>query len=333
MNSSTTWPCAALRGADLSGRTTMKVGGSVRWLLEPATPEEFHDAWTLVRERELDGRILGGGANLLIADGELDLTVLCTTRMARIFRPGIEARGGAALEAEGEEAIGQISAVAPVERERDPRLVAWAGASLPGLLRAARDLGWSGLEGLVGVPGTAGGATAMNAGGRWGDFWDVVETVRVLTSEGELRDIERADSSPTYRNGGLGDNLVVGVVLALEVSTRAAVTEAMATYLREKNAVQPVTESSCGCIFKNPDQDLSEGRSAGQLLDSCGAKNLRRGDAVISPRHANFIINKGSARASDVLALIEDARELVAQKTGIRLETEVRIWGSCPANP
>ncbi|HJO26083.1 MAG TPA: FAD-binding protein [Planctomycetota bacterium] len=326
MNCSTTWPCAALPAADLSGRTTMKVGGRAPWLLEPATPDEFREVWLLLRERGLAARVLGGGANLLIADGELDFVVLSTTRMGRIFRPGAGANGGEALSDSGEQRAEQLARVAPAPRDEDPRLVAWAGASLPGLLRTARELGWSGLEGLVGVPGSAGGAAAMNAGGHWGDFWDVVEAVRVITPEGELVDIPRAQANPGYRDGGLGENIALGVVLALEVSERAAVATAMDSCLREKNAVQPVTEASSGCIFKNPDPELSGGRGAGQLIDECGGKELRRGAALVSPRHANFIINSGGASATDVLTLIEDTRDLVAQQTGLRLETEVRIW-------
>jgi UDP-N-acetylmuramate dehydrogenase len=316
----------------------MKVGGRVAWLLEPATPEEFREAYLLARERGHQVRVLGGGANLLVCDGELPFTVLCTSRMGRIFRPGTQPEDGAdgapesgsTADPEREPAplaqLEDLARVAPVPREDDPRLVAWAGASLPGLLRTARELGWSGLEGLVGVPGSAGGAAAMNAGGRWGDFWDVVESVRVLTPEGELRDITRAAAKPSYRDGGLGENIVLGVVLALEVSQRAEVSTVMDTYLREKNALQPVTEASSGCIFKNPDPELSDGRRAGQLIDECGGKELRRGAALVSPRHANFIINSGGAQAADVFTLIEDVRDLVAQKTGLQLATEVRIW-------
>jgi UDP-N-acetylmuramate dehydrogenase len=97
-------------------------------------------------------------------------------------------------------------------------------------------------------------------------------------------------------------------------------------HLAEKSAAQPLTERSSGCIFKNPDAEQSGGKGAGLLIEECGGKGLTEGGAKVSPKHANFIVNTGSARTTDVLRLIERLRELVAEKTGIVLETEVKIW-------
>jgi len=295
----------------------MRVGGRVEWLLEPKTPEEFHEAYQAARERGSVPRVLGGGANIVIDDGVLPGVVITTEKMRRIFRP--QAGGGVDSELPPD----QMAPPAPAD---DPRLVAWAGASLPTLLRAARDLGFSGLEGIVGVPGQVGGGVAMNAGGRWGEMWDVVESVRVIDTDGTLRDLAREDCRPTYRNGGLGERVVLGAVLRFDVVPRPVVQERMREYLQAKNKVQPVTEWSAGCVFKNPDPELSDGRSAGRLVDECGGKELRRGDAHVSELHANFIINRGRATAVDVFTLMEDVQDLVAQKTGIRLEFEVKRW-------
>ena len=166
----------------------------------------------------------------------------------------------------------------------------------------------------------------MNAGGRWGDMWDVVESVRVLDPDGQLVDLPREECNPTYRNGGMADNIVVGAVLRFEHAPKPEVRARVKTYLLEKRRVQPVTEWSAGCVFKNPDPEQSEGRSAGKLVDDCGGKSMQRGDAIVSPLHGNFIVNQGAATSADVLTLIEDLRDLVAQKTGIALETEVKIW-------
>jgi UDP-N-acetylmuramate dehydrogenase len=295
----------------------MRVGGRVQWLLEPRDPEELRSAWAAARERGFVPRLLGGGANLIVDDGELPGVVIATAQLRRLFRP--QPDEGDAFEQ------GPTSAVAH-ERERDPRLVAWCGASLPSLVSAARDLGWSGLEGLAGVPGQLGGGLAMNAGGKWGALWDVVERVRVLEPDGTLRDLSRAECSPRYRDGNLGERVAVGAVLALKVDRVADVHERCKTFLAEKNAVQPVSEHSCGCIFKNPDPRLSDGRSAGRLIDDCGAKGLSRGDAHVSLLHGNFIVNRGAATAADVLTLIEDVRDLVLEKSGVRLESEARVW-------
>jgi len=320
MTCSTDWPCVALRRAELAGRTTMRVGGQAEWLLEPATPAEFEDAWRAAHDRGLPVRVLGGGANVVIDDGVLRGVVLTTERMRRVFRP-MQADGGDALEEDASRA--QMALPDPAE---DPRLVAWAGCTLPALLRAARDLGYAGLEGIVGVPGHVGGGVAMNAGGRWGEMWDVVERVRVLEPDGTTLELAREECTPRYRNGGLGERVVVGAVLRFTPEPRASIEARMKEYLLAKNSVQPVTEWSAGCIFKNPDPEASGGRSAGQLVDECGGKERSRGDAVVSPLHGNFIVNRGAASATDVFTLMEDLQDLVAQRTGLHLEFEVKRW-------
>jgi len=297
----------------------MRVGGRVEWLLEPSSPAELEDAWRAARARGLPVRVLGGGANVVVDDGVLPGVVITTERMRRVFRP--TAGEGGALEEYASR--GEMALPDPAE---DPRLVAWAGCTLPALLRAARDLGYSGLEGIVGVPGHVGGGVAMNAGGRWGEMWDVVERVRVLEPDGSAHELARDECTPRYRNGGLGERVVLGAVLRFDPQPRPAIEERMREYLRAKNAVQPVTEWSAGCVFKNPDPEVSGGRSAGQLVDECGGKARARGDAVVSPLHGNFIVNRGRATAVDVFTLMEDLRDLVAQQTGIQLEFEVKRW-------
>jgi len=199
---------------------------------------------------------------------------------------------------------------------------------LPSLVRAASQLGWSGLEGLVGVPGSLGGGVAMNAGGGPGWMWDLVEAVRVLTPEGELVDRDREQCNPGYRDGGLDGAVVVGAVLRLQVESRAAVEERTREFLLRKRAVQPVTEKSSGCIFKNPDREQSDGCSAGQLVDRAGLKELQRGGARVSPLHGNFIVNTGGATAADVFGLIVELQERVQERFGVALEREVKVWRS-----
>ena len=139
---------------------------------------------------------------------------------------------------------------------------------------------------------------------------------------------QRDECDPHYRDGNLGGEIVLGAVLRLEVAEKAEVAQRTREYLSEKSAAQPVTERSCGCVFKNPDPERSDGRSAGELIDDCGGKGLRRGAAVVSPKHGNFIVNLGRATAVDVFALIEDMRDLVREKCGVELEQEARVWRS-----
>ena len=299
----------------------MRVGGSAEWLLEPAHPEEFAAAWKRARELDLPIRVLGGGANLIIEDGLHPGVVIATDRMSRVFRPSRDEEGQAF------ENMGESSrSTAGPGQDGEPLLVAWAGTGMPGLVRVARDLSWTGLEGLVGVPGQLGGGIAMNAGGRWGELWDVVERVRLLTPEGEFVERERAECKPGYRTGNLDGHIVMGAALRLEHGNRESIKEEMKQYLSEKSAAQPVTEHSSGCIWRNPDPELSEGRSAGQLVDACGGKGMTEGRAIVSPKHGNFIVNQGGATSEDVYRLIERVEELVAQETGVRLHREAQRW-------
>lgn len=167
----------------------MRVGGHAQWLLEPARPEELVAAYVRACERGLPVRVLGGGANLIIEDGLHPGVVIATDRMARVFRPTRIEEGSAFLEGRDESHSGRAAG------EGEPLLVAWAGAGMPGLVRTARDLSWTGLEGLIGVPGQLGGGVAMNAGGRWGELWDVVERVRLLLPDGEVVERERGECS------------------------------------------------------------------------------------------------------------------------------------------
>ncbi|MDG1500130.1 MAG: FAD-binding protein [Planctomycetota bacterium] len=331
MTLSIEWPCVALADAPLAHRTTLKVGGRAEWLLEPDNPDQLREAWLMAKEQGLDIRILGMGANLIIDDGTLPGVVISTQRVRRTFRPLEPGQTIQPDELSEEEAAKLLDIEAPAIAADDPRLIVWAGASLPGLVRAGNELGWSGLEGLIGVPGTLGGAIAMNAGGRWGDIWDVVDMVRVLRADGEFEDIARADGNPGYRNGGLGDSIVVGAVLRLELDNKLQVAERSKQYLLEKRAVQPVTESSAGCVFKNPGgakagNPNSKKISAGQLIDELGLKSLKRGPAQVSELHGNFIVNRGGATGSDVFGLIDDLKRAVQDMRGIDLEVEVKRW-------
>jgi UDP-N-acetylmuramate dehydrogenase len=289
-------------------------------LLEPKDPDELVAALNAARERGVPVRVLGGGANLLVADGTLPGVVVATAALTRCFRPPHE-------DLEDEKLFElEDPAWTTLEPGEDPRLAAWAGVSLPGLVNRATELGWAGLECLGGVPGHLGGAIAMNAGGKDGWTWDVVRSVRVLEPDGSVRQLARAECSPGYRDGNLGERIVLGAVLELRTDRREDVQERTRDYIKRKNAVQPVSERSAGCVFKNPDAEVSGGLSAGQLVDRAGGLGLARGDAMISPLHGNFLVNRGAATAADVLGLIEEVRARVAEHSGIELELEVVVW-------
>ena len=298
----------------------MRVGGAAEWLLEPATPEELRQAVVAARADGIEPRILGGGANLIVDDGVLPGVVITTDRIKRLFRPE-PARASSARDTQELDAR-----LAPASREEGLAFVAWCGTSMPKLVNAAAELGWSGVEGLAGVPGNVGGGIAMNAGGKWGEMWDVVERVLVVTEKGELEELSRAQCTPRYRNGGLGKQVVVSALLRFRLDDPAVVKERGKTFLLEKNRAQPVTAWSAGCVFKNPDKEKSGGRSAGMLVEQCGLKGRVVGEAIVSPQHGNFIVNRGKATARDVFELIRIVQDVVAQKTGIALEMEAKVW-------
>jgi UDP-N-acetylmuramate dehydrogenase len=295
----------------------MRVGGAAEWLLEPATPHELAQAVAAAREQGWEPRVLGGGANLIVADGLLPGVVIATDRMKRLFRPESASAG----------LVDQPDArLAPRAREDGLRLVSWAGTTHQRLVNSVCELGWSGLEGLAGVPGQVGGGVAMNAGGRWGEMWDCVERLLVVDERGALVELERAQCAPRYRNGGLGARIVASALLAFRLGQVEQVKHETREFLKAKNDVQPVSQWSAGCVFKNPPRERSDGLSAGQLVERAGLKGERIGGAEVSLQHGNFIVNRGGASASDVLALIERMRLAVRERAGVELELEVKVW-------
>lgn len=277
----------------LAGFTTLGIGGSADLFFEPQKPEQLADLLTRLEADGQDFHLLGGGANTLFPDEGMRRPVVHTGSMRRLFRDG-------------------------------PGLRSWPGVTLQALVRTAMELGLSGVEDLVGVPGQVGGALAMNAGSASWGLWDEVEEV-VLWVPGPREGLKIEAHPPEaigpgYRNGNLKGAVVLEVLLALEESTREAVKAKQDDILRRKNASQPVRLASAGCAFRNP-----EGDSAGRLLDTAGMKGRRVGRAEVSERHANFIVNRGGATATEVLSLMEEMQQAVEATHGVRLHRELRV--------
>jgi UDP-N-acetylmuramate dehydrogenase len=191
--------------------------------------------------------------------------------------------------------------------------------------RFCADRGRSGLEFAVGIPGTVGGWMRMNAGTREREMKDVVESVAIADPSGRgVRELSAAELRFRYRSLELEPGaVVVGARLRTSEEDPERVRARMRTLLDERRATQPLDRLSCGSVFKNP-----EGDHAGRLIEAAGLKGRRSGDAEISDVHANFIVNRGGATASDVLRLIEIARTEVARRFSVELETEVEIVGA-----
>ena len=277
--------------------TSLRVGGPADALVRVDTRDELVRTLALCRARALPVTILGGGFNALVRDGGLRGVVV------------------------------RLAGLREIAFEGDALVRAEAGVTHTQLTRFCAEQGRSGLEFAIGIPGTVGGWIAMNAGVRGREMKDLVTSLELFEPE-RAEIVARAREALVfrYRKVELPPGAVVlSATFHTESAAPAEIRERQKQYLAQRRATQPVDQPSCGSVFKNPPGDY-----AGRLIEAAGLKGAREGAAVISPLHANFIVNEGGARAGDVLALIERARAEVAKQFGVELETEVRISGEAP---
>jgi len=283
--------------AGLARYTTWRVGGPADFLYLPADRD---DLASFVRQTRTHGppTVIGLGSNLLVRDGGVRGPVVV------LHNPG------AAL------------AVA------DSLVYADAGVASPKLARFAAMHGCAEAEFLAGIPGTVGGALAMNAGCYGGETWRHVARVEVLLANGTFAVRTPADYAIGYRSvmradGTPPDGIFTAAWFRFPQGDGSAARLRIKTLLQKRIATQPLGLPNAGSVFRNPSGD-----HAARLIESCGLKGRTRGGAQVSTKHANFIVNpRGAARAADIEALIEEVQEVVARKTGVRLEAEVRIVG------
>jgi UDP-N-acetylmuramate dehydrogenase len=286
----------AERGRRFAELTSLRVGGEIDWLLIPETEEQAASVVGALEEAGVAWRVLGAGSNVLADDREHRYVVVSTR----------EVKGGAKFDGE--------------------RVSVSAGFSLPRLCVEAARQGLSGIEGLGGIPGTVGGALWMNAGAYGHEIGQVVESVRVARG-GEVVEVKGSDVQWNYRHTSFKEGeLLLGCTLRLKPDDPEAIKARMDEAKQKRFATQPHGARSAGCFFKNPP---GSGLSTGRMIDEMGMKGERRGGALVSPVHANFIVTDGEgARASDALALAEEIRERFRREHGIELEYEVELWGA-----
>ncbi|MCW5548684.1 MAG: UDP-N-acetylmuramate dehydrogenase [Opitutaceae bacterium] len=283
------------REEPLGPRTTMRVGGAARLYAEPATEADLQVLLRHARQAGAEVYLLGRGSNLIVPDEGVEGIVIA---LSHAHWAGFE----------------------PLP---EGRIRVGAGLRLKNLCGLAAKAGLVGFEFLEGIPGNVGGALRMNAGAMGGWMFDVVEQVRLMTPDGEIRTLAKADMHVGYRHcAELQQAVALGAVLRPAAqSESAAISRQIDVYRRKRHESQP-REPSAGCIFKNP-----PGESAGRLIDRSGLKGERVGDAEVSRVHANFIVNRGRATAADVLELVRRVRDRVRQTTGVELEPEVLLYG------
>lgn len=277
----------------MAGHTSWKVGGPADYYLLPDDTGELAEIVRFSRQKGLPLFVFGNGTNLLVLDGGIR---------------GLVVHIGAPFDY--------------VRREEDGRLRVGAGTPMPFLARTAAHRGLAGLEFAGGIPGTLGGALVMNAGAFGSYIGSLVREVRLVDWDGAICVLGERELEFGYRSSNLaGKGVVVEALLQLGAGDPAALLETVEYYLAERLRRHP-RQPSAGSVFRN-----LPGRPAGRLIEAAGAKGMRIGDAQVSARHANFIVNLGRATAADILALIAAVRRLVKEKFGIDLQTEVRIVG------
>jgi len=296
-----------LRMAEPMARhTSWRAGGCADRAYIPADLDDLRAFLASLPQHELV-YLVGLGSNLLVRDGGVRGTVIFTHRVLNRIR---------------------------VEDHLAPRasrvtVFAEAGVPSPRLARfaAAHELG--GAEFMAGIPGTVGGALAMNAGCYGGETWNIVGSVTTVDRAGQLHQRTRADYDIGYRTvvlkaegGRISEEWFVAARFELPRGDGTKARTTIKLLLERRIATQPLNQPNAGSVFRNPQGDY-----AARLIEACGLKGYALGGAMISGRHANFIVNTGGARAADIEALIETARGAVKQKFGIDLEHEVRIIG------
>jgi UDP-N-acetylmuramate dehydrogenase len=279
----------------LAPRTTWGIGGAAQWFAEPSTEAELRALLSEAEWREAPVRILGGGSNVLVADGIL---------------PGLVVSPGRRGE------MGSLD-IDPVSGKVE------VGAAIPlgELIRRCAACGLTGLEELAGVPGTVGGAVVGNAGHPARGIGSCVEAVHAVDRGGRAVSLTRERIHFAYRWSNLTDLVLTRIVLRLGQGDASRIREDMRYFQETKRASQPMNRRSAGCVFHNPRE-----HPAGWLVEKAGMKGTRVGDAAVSTTHANFIVNEGGATCADVLELIECIRTAVAREFGIAMELEVRLW-------
>ena len=280
-------------GALMRDYTTLKLGGPADWLALPASPEEIAGLMAEAGERDIPVTILGHGSNVLVTDsGIRGLVIRMGRGMNRVTVSGT-------------------------------RITAMAGAMMSAAAAAAADHGLTGLEFASGIPGTVGGGAMMNAGAYGGEMCQVIRSVTGFLPDGTEKTIPAEELEFGYRKSILQENglVVTSVEFELQPGNEREIREKMTELNRRRAESQPLDVPSAGSTFKRP-----EGAYAAALIDQCGLKGYAVGGARVSPKHAGFLINTGTS-SKDFLELMRTVQRIVEERTGIRLEPEIRVFG------
>ena len=277
----------------MSRHTSWKIGGPAERMYTPADIDDLALFLSSLPESE-PLRFIGLGSNLLVRDGGIEGTVIS-------FK----------------------GSMANINLHADNRVSAGAGVSCAKLSRFCHRNNLLGAEFFAGIPGLLGGALAMNAGAFGGETWSVVETVNTVDRSGNVYTRTRDDYQIGYRSvKGHENEWFVNADICLRPGDGEQAAQQVKQLLKQRGETQPTGVPSCGSVFKNPPGDY-----AARLIEASGLKGFRIGDAVVSDKHANFIINIGQAKAADVEALMQHIQQTVNEKFNVKLQSEVKVVG------
>ena len=282
------------RDVAMSRLTSFRIGGPAACVACPKTEEELSALLKLCAANGVKPVILGAGTNVLAPDAGMEALVI-------VLKDALEG----------------------MEQLSDTSIRVMAGVTMSRAAVFAASLNLGGLEFAHGIPGTIGGGVYMNAGAYGGEIKDVCTRVRIMDMEGEARWISNEEAAFSYRHSAIEDNpwIVVAAEFELKPTPEEEVWAKMKELIGKRRASQPLDMPSAGSAFKRP-----VGGYAAALIDQTGLKGFRVGGAAVSEKHAGFVVNLGGATAEDVQELLKAVSDKVFDRTGIRLEPEVRIW-------
>ncbi len=286
--------------APLAPRTWFKTGGPAAILAQPATEKQLSHLMQRCRDQGVRTYILGSGANLLVRDRGVDGVVIRLDALA--FRT--------------------------IKTDKTS-VTAGPGVDLFTLVTTAAKAGLDGLSHIAGIPASVGGAIRMNAGGSYGDIGEAVAAVQVMSAAGETYTRTRDDLDFTYRSVNIDAPIILETTFDLDPDDPDRVMKRVKEIFLHKKNSQPMGDKSAGCCFKNPSPPQvsnCEFKTAGQLIDQAGLKGHTLGGATVSEIHANFITARPKTPATDIIALMQHVRDVVADRFGIELQREIVIW-------
>jgi len=300
---STFWKGQVNWDVSMADYCTFRAGGKVEAMVTVSSCLELEQLVQVFREQEITWRVIGRGSNVLVSDrGYSGVLILLGGDFCAI--------------------VGEVE---PDDRNGRKKVRAGAGCSVSKLVGWCMQNGLSGLEFMAGIPGSIGGAVYMNAGA-WGEeMGNCLDIVSFVDGAGQYHEVAASELVFSYRkmepvDANLKDAVIVGVSLSLQPGRQREIVEKCRKNLARRNEQQPTGMASAGSFFKNP-----AGDSAGRLIDAAGLKGMRKGNAMVSMKHANFIVNTGQASADDIIELMHAVREKVYNTSGILLEPEVQL--------